>query len=396
MVAIGIPCFFEVGYMDGDLIWFVSSIGGGLFSYDLRQRKLRFLTFLEDNTTGLWRLVGAIVKVENVLVMAPFSGNYFYFYHISTGTLEKIKCVPKYERMTPDSYGRFWYGVLYDNSAYFVGCYYPGVVKIDPGTKNIQYWDEMASAVTSRLPYSTRGYFRNTAVKIHSSLLVPSCQEGFAVCIDLRSGTYKVLNTDENTDGFWGIFQYKNTILGLTTSDKLYRIEIEGNGLHAEYQPVNLHKGRIRTHSFIKGNLLYSFDPTRRNAEVIHLVDGNVDLLNCEGIDGPIGKEQFKQQGFTWLECYKDGFIVFYPRNMELCILNAKLEIVGRHQLHVSKSDYAKYYDVGEPYYAIENDGFHTLDCFLREIVQMDTAGTLRNEIYKGYSKWRLEDFLTV
>lgn len=122
--------------------WFVPQNFSGIVEVDLSSYKSKFLTRLNGYSIFNSCICGAIQKKDNLLAVAPMSGEHLYIYHIKESRLTKF---PLRElgsnKRTHNGCGKFRYSFCKDNAIYFVGYGYPGIIKIDVEREQIRVID---------------------------------------------------------------------------------------------------------------------------------------------------------------------------------------------------------------------------------------------------------------
>ncbi len=129
----------EVGFLKINMacleqgkLWFVPYNTRSLYALDLASGGLMYYTSITVPRYAS-DLFKAMIKIGDCIILAPYAGNCFYFYHLQG---KNFKIVELNKNRTYD----FSYGYQYQNCAYFTGTQ-PVIAKVNPETYSIELFD---------------------------------------------------------------------------------------------------------------------------------------------------------------------------------------------------------------------------------------------------------------
>lgn len=171
---------FACAVMEEGKAWAVLRSLSGIVEIDLKLCKSRMLArfgskgILEDN------LCGAIQKAGHYIAVAPMAGEEFYVYNLKDSSLLKYPIIGKQG-------SKFWSSFCWGKSMYFVGCRYPGIVKIDAEDKEIKVIEVDTHTQNG---ISKFGIFGRSVGVFSDKVYIPACGRNEDMVFDLEKEQY--------------------------------------------------------------------------------------------------------------------------------------------------------------------------------------------------------------
>ncbi len=171
---------FACAVMEEEKAWAVLRNLSGIVEIDLQSCKSRLLTRFEGKGILEDNLCGAIQKTGDYLAVAPMTGEEFYVYNLKNSSLLKYPFIGKQE-------SKFWASFGWGKRMYFVGCRYPGIVKIDVEDKEIKVIEIDADY---QAEISDVGIFGRSVGVFSDKAYIPVCGRNEDLVFDLGKEKY--------------------------------------------------------------------------------------------------------------------------------------------------------------------------------------------------------------
>jgi hypothetical protein len=174
---------FENLYDNGEYFWFTAYAFNGLFRMDKETWKAEYMGSFPGEKADGHRLYRAIAGLNGRLYFAPFSAEEIACYDTHTGCFEKITVpAPDTDReYLPDR--KFAAAVAHEDCVFFVGCGYPGILRINAGNGNTECFSDWAAELQEMKADSNTAYFR-TARTVGKNIAAASLKSNTVLLFD--------------------------------------------------------------------------------------------------------------------------------------------------------------------------------------------------------------------
>ena len=135
---------FENACVVEDDVYFFSYEVNGLFKINMKTGKCKYIDSLKKYDNKV-RLFGDLTYVNNKIILAPTAADDFVVYDLEK-RVEKYIPVQSCKRSYCDEC-KFFAVIPYGIEVYFVGCYYPAIVKLNLLTNEVVYYTDWLEEV---------------------------------------------------------------------------------------------------------------------------------------------------------------------------------------------------------------------------------------------------------
>ena len=172
--------------------WFVPQKFSGIVEVDFSSGKSKFLSRLSGYSIFESNLCGAIQKKNNLLVTSLLYKEELNLYRIKESESVKVILEKFTSRKEVDSKrGKFRMSFCKENYIYFIGCGYPGIIKIDTASEEIKIFDiEIENG--SQAKGNDNGILGWSAGITDKKLYIPLCGRRELVVFDMEKEEYKI------------------------------------------------------------------------------------------------------------------------------------------------------------------------------------------------------------
>jgi hypothetical protein len=179
--------------------------------------------FPENDARFLWN---DVLFYENKLYFPPFVAQKIYIYNLETNETESIELR---KDLIAHSFNyvnlNFTKSYLYKENIYFVGYYYPAILKINPKTLETEYYYDGFIKWNSN---KTIRNFVSNSLRVDKKIYSVCIDNNIIMCFDLEKNKYSFIET-KNKKGFYGIGYYKNSLYlqDYYADEKLHLLKID-------------------------------------------------------------------------------------------------------------------------------------------------------------------------
>ena len=159
---------------------------------------IKVLCFLPEKEKN--RLIDKILCWRNYACLVPMNSDHLYLFDLMKNDLISID-IPGVQLV---KYFKFFNGCIYNDNLYLVGCYYPGLIKIELLTrkvKKIDIYNEIIESLDGKMPPFTR---KSIVMKDHF-IYIASAKKNIVIIVDLDNDTYYYENVGRDTSKYYGI-----------------------------------------------------------------------------------------------------------------------------------------------------------------------------------------------
>ncbi len=199
---------FENACVVKDKVYFFSYEVNGLFKIDMNKRECSYIASLEKYSSKI-RLFGDLTYINGKLVIAPMSADDFVIYDLE---MKSVKYLPI---QNPEKHNyinnKFFTVVPFEEYVYFIGHWYPAIVKLDLATEEITYYDDWIKEIEN----IEEDFFRHNYCIKDENIILPCSRTNKVMMFNTKNGKYNFLNIASQERKYAGII-YDGTNYWLT------------------------------------------------------------------------------------------------------------------------------------------------------------------------------------
>lgn len=189
-------------FVDGNDLWFIDYFSGGLFKFDLSDRRTRLETGLPIQN---WREnYRSLYVTKGKVYMPPLFASDLLIYDIEKKQIKKVSLKNIVNEGRPNFVDIFLYG----DYLYCVPMEADGIIRINTVTDQIDVYDDFLASINvarsdakANRPRFRRGCFDE------QKIYLASCRENIIVSFDLASCSSEIFHIEDSVmDGFSGCY----------------------------------------------------------------------------------------------------------------------------------------------------------------------------------------------
>lgn len=272
--------FGEVLRVDNGVI-FSDIDGSGIYFLEKDKREAKLLVNFPYNLVGNKMLYKSLMKADTKIFLPPCLAKdiLVYDYNLKTTQLIKLETLMEDQK----DLCKFWTSILYDNYIYFIGHYYPAIVKINIFTMELSYLTDWVEQIERRRKLEGSPYLGIGI--IHENIaLFPCCCSNAVLRLDLNTDKTIVYDIQTDIEGFNGICFSRDRYW--LTSRNSYQIAIlEKNMNDVETMDMEAEerysKGLFFRPPLLFSEKLYLFPATADHVYCIDTVDRKIQRIRA-------------------------------------------------------------------------------------------------------------------
>lgn len=195
-------------------LYFTALNNNALFMYDVRQEKIKILSFFMDEEDELTYSHSKILYHKGSLWMIPNNSIYIYEYEIKCKELRKYE-IPQDGRK--ERYSYFLNAEIKNDMLYIFPCRYNGIVVFDLCNKNIRCIinvDELKGESNSIFSYKG-------ATIVDDKIIIASYEKDMYLCIDIQTKEKEEIYLKEIYDGITKLFVNNHMVIVIGNNGKV-------------------------------------------------------------------------------------------------------------------------------------------------------------------------------
>lgn len=260
---------FENACVVGEKAYFFSYEVNGLFELDMNNKKCNYIGSLKRYESRI-RLFGDLIYLKGKLIMAPMSANDFVIYDLKK---KKEKYIPvKNNKLLYNENCKFFAVIPFKTNVYFIGHWYPAIVKLDLLNEDITYYDDWCQKEKT-------DYFRHN-YHVQNEKIILACSYCNKVMIfNMENGSYDFFEVGLKERRYAGVI-YDGKNYWLTPRND--NVVVKWDGVSNNYKEITI-KGESKLLSEEELSYAQSFLIERYvvilplNSYSVCLIDTNTD-----------------------------------------------------------------------------------------------------------------------
>ena len=293
-------------------IVFLSIEGVGLYFLENGKQEITLLTYLPDICIKGKKPYKTMVKFGDQIILPPCESDYIAVYDCGTRLFRtaRLETLPMYQ----DDLYKFWICVVYKDFVYFIGHYYPAIVKMNIHTMKLSYLFDWIKQIGKRREEESTPFLKNAIV--HKDALLMPCRCTNAILkLDLNTDKTELFEVETNKFQLDGIC-YARGKYWLTALNRYEIVIWDEKQNYTEI--IELKKGESNTGSvlfcqpFVFHNNIYLFPFRADCAYSINTISKEVQKI--DGLDSVFNSKQYIDQNYRKvvnIPAIKDGYVYF-------------------------------------------------------------------------------------
>lgn len=193
---------FSEAFQAEDGIIFSSTDGDGIYCLEKDMREAELLVSFPYNLPENKMPYKSLIKAENKIFLPPCLAEDIMIYDCRTQKSQFIKIKKWIENQ--EDLCKFWTSILYNDHIYFIGHYYPAIVKINIFTMELSYLTDWVEQIEERKRLKDSPYL-GIGIIHEGVAFLPCCCSNVVLGLDLNTDETKIYDIQTNIEGFNGI-----------------------------------------------------------------------------------------------------------------------------------------------------------------------------------------------
>lgn len=183
-------------------IIFSSSDGSGLYFWKSQEKEARLITSFQDDLDGQGTPYKVLAKIGNKIFLPPCLAENIVVYDLESKNRQVIRLDRVYQGQ--NGLCKFWTSIVYNEYIYFIGHYYPAIIKLNTCTMDLVYLTDWVRHVEKRRRLKDSPYWGIGIVQGDTALF-PCCCANVVLKLDLRTDETEICEIQTDIRGFNGI-----------------------------------------------------------------------------------------------------------------------------------------------------------------------------------------------
>ena len=346
------PSFFNISSLiiDEDYFWFVANNLNGLFQIERASGNLNLVGVIPNEGMFQRQLYFKGLKYNEYLVFAPALAKEIAIYDTKRREFVKLAFeAPRIRSERWSSKRHQFFGInVYKNFVFIIGCYYPGIIRIDMEDFTLLYLDQWVESL-ERLSLSKTMYFRQASIVEGTKLYIPCSMANAILVYDLETLEFELEMLEQcrvgisdfyvKDDTFW-FTPRQGILLGKGKVGDKELVQQEEYVLNID-EPENFREIIVSDNKmyvfFIHNQRLFVFDYLSDKYHFVELTEWKSDVDSGYGI---------RYQAYSFIHPLEDGLMYFDTVNMQLVIIK-KNKVVATYCCQISPNIYREWLKSG-------------------------------------------------
>ncbi len=217
--------WFDFAVEVDDSLWFAANNLNGIFKANKETGESQFITKFPQYPNYAVRLYVACTLVKRKIVFAPCNAKEVAIYDLDK---KELNMIPLDKRDIEHCKSALFFAAFeYEGFAYLIGMCYPGILKIDVSTYELNVIREPFERYYVKGEYDYKSHFRHSFVVRDNFLYLPSICENGLVCMDMTNHKCEFLEVFPQNSKAWDVCIIDNQVLTWGADFKLSNYNLE-------------------------------------------------------------------------------------------------------------------------------------------------------------------------
>lgn len=191
--------FEAFAIVDNETAYAASSTFNALFKVNLITGECTYITMFQNEKCDGKRLYTKALAVDDKIYFVPTAAEEIAVYDVKTQSIDKwlIQKADKKKYTFYESNNKFSGGVLYEKYVFMIGSTYPGVLRINIQTGNIDYFAEWINGESF--------LFRKSPIVDGCRFYIPSVNNNLVLCFDMELCIGRLYHVGNFNKGCWSM-----------------------------------------------------------------------------------------------------------------------------------------------------------------------------------------------